>query len=175
MFILKGTITCALECQCALRRCNELFVPHGTSGASSLLTGITTNYSTCTPSIKTCPDGICDVVEGRDPAVCPQDCTSRECFRMGFSASPLIASQISLSWAQILLQAQHLCIVTLEFEPYKRVKVMGINADLFWARQVTPIGWLMEGWGFLSNSHSAPCSFTGGVFQWRYLLKRYRF
>ncbi|KAJ7405384.1 hypothetical protein BTVI_69191 [Pitangus sulphuratus] len=39
-------------------------------------TRITTNYSTCTPSIKTCPDGICDAVESRDPAVCPQDCTS---------------------------------------------------------------------------------------------------
>ncbi|KAM6265338.1 proto-oncogene tyrosine-protein kinase receptor Ret isoform 2-T3 [Spheniscus humboldti] len=38
--------------------------------------GITTNYSTCTPSIKTCPDGTCDVIESRDPAVCPQDCTS---------------------------------------------------------------------------------------------------
>ncbi|PKU37491.1 proto-oncogene tyrosine-protein kinase receptor ret [Limosa lapponica baueri] len=38
--------------------------------------GITTNYSTCTPSIKTCPDGTCDVIESKDPAVCPQDCTS---------------------------------------------------------------------------------------------------
>ncbi|ETE69354.1 Proto-oncogene tyrosine-protein kinase receptor Ret, partial [Ophiophagus hannah] len=37
--------------------------------------GITTNYSTCTPSIKTCPDGICDAVESRDKRVCPQDCT----------------------------------------------------------------------------------------------------
>lgn len=46
----------------------------------SVLTGITTNYSTCTPSIKTCPDGICDVIESKDPAVCPQDCTSMEMF-----------------------------------------------------------------------------------------------
>uniref|UniRef100_A0A669Q5B0 Ret proto-oncogene n=1 Tax=Phasianus colchicus TaxID=9054 RepID=A0A669Q5B0_PHACC len=38
--------------------------------------GITTNYSTCTPSIKTCPDGTCDIVESKDPAICPQDCTN---------------------------------------------------------------------------------------------------
>ncbi|XP_074856176.1 proto-oncogene tyrosine-protein kinase receptor Ret [Carettochelys insculpta] len=38
--------------------------------------GITANYSTCTPSIKTCPDGTCDVIESRDPSVCPQDCTT---------------------------------------------------------------------------------------------------
>ncbi|KAM6443115.1 proto-oncogene tyrosine-protein kinase receptor Ret isoform 1-T1 [Liasis olivaceus] len=37
--------------------------------------GITTNYSTCSPSIKTCPDGICDAVESKDKRVCPQDCT----------------------------------------------------------------------------------------------------
>ncbi|KAM4636533.1 proto-oncogene tyrosine-protein kinase receptor Ret [Discoglossus pictus] len=38
--------------------------------------GITTNYSTCTPSISTCPDKVCDAVESRDPSICPQDCTS---------------------------------------------------------------------------------------------------
>ncbi|KAM7171244.1 proto-oncogene tyrosine-protein kinase receptor Ret isoform 1-T1 [Macrochelys suwanniensis] len=38
--------------------------------------GITTNYSTCTPSIRTCPDGTCDVIESKDPSVCPQDCTN---------------------------------------------------------------------------------------------------
>ncbi|XP_075697839.1 proto-oncogene tyrosine-protein kinase receptor Ret [Rhinoderma darwinii] len=37
--------------------------------------GITRNYSTCTPSILTCPDGICDAVERKDAAICPQDCT----------------------------------------------------------------------------------------------------
>ncbi|MEE6488714.1 hypothetical protein FKM82_015333 [Ascaphus truei] len=37
--------------------------------------GITRNYSTCTPSIVTCPNGFCDVVESEDPAICPQDCT----------------------------------------------------------------------------------------------------
>ncbi|KAH0623422.1 hypothetical protein JD844_006165 [Phrynosoma platyrhinos] len=40
--------------------------------------GITTNYSTCSPSIKTCPDGICDAVESKDESICPQDCTSTE-------------------------------------------------------------------------------------------------
>ncbi|XP_072280054.1 proto-oncogene tyrosine-protein kinase receptor Ret [Pyxicephalus adspersus] len=37
--------------------------------------GITKNYSTCTPNINTCPDGKCDAVESKDPAICPQDCT----------------------------------------------------------------------------------------------------
>ncbi|XP_028917087.1 proto-oncogene tyrosine-protein kinase receptor Ret [Ornithorhynchus anatinus] len=40
--------------------------------------GITKNYSTCTPSLKTCPDGVCDTVESRYPAICPQDCTRGE-------------------------------------------------------------------------------------------------
>ncbi|XP_053167652.1 proto-oncogene tyrosine-protein kinase receptor Ret isoform X2 [Hemicordylus capensis] len=40
--------------------------------------GITTNYSTCSPSIKSCPDGICDAVESIDENICPQDCTANE-------------------------------------------------------------------------------------------------
>ncbi|XP_044516173.1 LOW QUALITY PROTEIN: proto-oncogene tyrosine-protein kinase receptor Ret [Gracilinanus agilis] len=36
--------------------------------------GISKNYSTCTPSLKTCPDGNCDAVESRDLHICPQDC-----------------------------------------------------------------------------------------------------
>ncbi|XP_076980637.1 proto-oncogene tyrosine-protein kinase receptor Ret [Tamandua tetradactyla] len=36
--------------------------------------GITRNFSTCSPSTKTCPDGHCDAVESKDPHVCPQDC-----------------------------------------------------------------------------------------------------
>ncbi|XP_043782947.1 proto-oncogene tyrosine-protein kinase receptor Ret isoform X2 [Cervus elaphus] len=35
---------------------------------------ITRNFSTCSPSIRTCPDGHCDAVESRDPNICPQDC-----------------------------------------------------------------------------------------------------
>ncbi|MBW01171.1 Proto-oncogene tyrosine-protein kinase receptor Ret, partial [Eschrichtius robustus] len=37
-------------------------------------TWITRNFSTCSPSIKTCPDGHCDAVESRDANICPQDC-----------------------------------------------------------------------------------------------------
>ncbi|XP_030060839.1 proto-oncogene tyrosine-protein kinase receptor Ret [Microcaecilia unicolor] len=40
--------------------------------------GITTNYSTCTPNLQTCPDGNCDAIEGKDPSVCPQDCTEND-------------------------------------------------------------------------------------------------
>ncbi|KAM8776135.1 proto-oncogene tyrosine-protein kinase receptor Ret isoform 2-T2 [Rhynchonycteris naso] len=36
--------------------------------------GISRNFSTCSPSIQTCPDGHCDAVESKDPRVCPQDC-----------------------------------------------------------------------------------------------------
>ncbi|KFO33942.1 proto-oncogene tyrosine-protein kinase receptor Ret [Fukomys damarensis] len=36
--------------------------------------GISRNFSTCSPSTKTCPDGHCDVVENQDPHICPQDC-----------------------------------------------------------------------------------------------------
>ncbi|NP_001393711.1 proto-oncogene tyrosine-protein kinase receptor Ret isoform x precursor [Homo sapiens] len=36
--------------------------------------GITRNFSTCSPSTKTCPDGHCDVVETQDINICPQDC-----------------------------------------------------------------------------------------------------
>uniref|UniRef100_G1T0Q2 Proto-oncogene tyrosine-protein kinase receptor Ret n=1 Tax=Oryctolagus cuniculus TaxID=9986 RepID=G1T0Q2_RABIT len=35
---------------------------------------ISRNFSTCSPSTKTCPDGHCDTVESRDPNICPQDC-----------------------------------------------------------------------------------------------------
>ncbi|XP_027627305.1 proto-oncogene tyrosine-protein kinase receptor Ret isoform X3 [Tupaia chinensis] len=36
--------------------------------------GITRNFSTCSPSTKTCPDGHCDAVESRSAHICPQDC-----------------------------------------------------------------------------------------------------
>uniref|UniRef100_A0A8C5KRS7 Proto-oncogene tyrosine-protein kinase receptor Ret n=1 Tax=Jaculus jaculus TaxID=51337 RepID=A0A8C5KRS7_JACJA len=36
--------------------------------------GITRNFSTCSPSIRTCPDGHCDAVESRNAHICPQDC-----------------------------------------------------------------------------------------------------
>ncbi|XP_064419146.1 proto-oncogene tyrosine-protein kinase receptor Ret [Latimeria chalumnae] len=37
---------------------------------------ITPNYSTCSPSLQTCPNGVCDAVESKEPAICPQDCTN---------------------------------------------------------------------------------------------------
>lgn len=43
-------------------------------------TGFTTNYSTCSPSLSTCPDGICDPLEAYgqklEHFLCPQDCVS---------------------------------------------------------------------------------------------------
>ncbi|KAM5237002.1 proto-oncogene tyrosine-protein kinase receptor Ret isoform 3-T3 [Ctenodactylus gundi] len=36
--------------------------------------GISRNFSTCTPSTRTCPDGHCDATENLDPSICPQDC-----------------------------------------------------------------------------------------------------
>lgn len=40
--------------------------------------GITRNFSTCSPSTKTCPDGHCDVVETQDINICPQDCLRKQ-------------------------------------------------------------------------------------------------
>ncbi|XP_034040440.1 proto-oncogene tyrosine-protein kinase receptor Ret [Thalassophryne amazonica] len=37
--------------------------------------GISENYSTCSPDLRTCPDGICDAIESKDMSICPQDCT----------------------------------------------------------------------------------------------------
>ncbi|XP_056147309.1 proto-oncogene tyrosine-protein kinase receptor Ret [Lampris incognitus] len=37
--------------------------------------GISENYGTCSPDLRTCPDGFCDAVESKDMSICPQDCT----------------------------------------------------------------------------------------------------
>ncbi|XP_041866398.1 proto-oncogene tyrosine-protein kinase receptor Ret isoform X2 [Melanotaenia boesemani] len=37
--------------------------------------GISENYSTCSPDLRTCPDSFCDAVESKDRSICPQDCT----------------------------------------------------------------------------------------------------
>lgn len=37
--------------------------------------GISENYSTCSPDLRTCPDSFCDAVESKDASICPQDCT----------------------------------------------------------------------------------------------------
>lgn len=82
MFKINVRLTCILVCHYAQSRCSKFSFKASWYLYNSvfLLIGITTNYSTCTPSIKTCPDGTCDVVESKDPAVCPQDCTSMEMF-----------------------------------------------------------------------------------------------
>uniref|UniRef100_A0A3B1K5V3 Proto-oncogene tyrosine-protein kinase receptor Ret n=1 Tax=Astyanax mexicanus TaxID=7994 RepID=A0A3B1K5V3_ASTMX len=36
---------------------------------------ISENYSTCSPDLRTCPDGYCDVIESKNISICPQDCT----------------------------------------------------------------------------------------------------
>ncbi|KAM9051704.1 proto-oncogene tyrosine-protein kinase receptor Ret isoform 13-T13 [Megaptera novaeangliae] len=76
---------CPLSCAVSKRRpeCEEC------SGLGSLTgrcewrqgdgKGITRNFSTCSPSIKTCPDGHCDAVESRDANICPQDCLHPLC------------------------------------------------------------------------------------------------
>ncbi|MEQ2220872.1 hypothetical protein ILYODFUR_010003 [Ilyodon furcidens] len=38
--------------------------------------GISENYSTCSPDLRTCPDSVCDAVESKDTSICPQDCTT---------------------------------------------------------------------------------------------------
>uniref|UniRef100_H2V9H6 Proto-oncogene tyrosine-protein kinase receptor Ret n=1 Tax=Takifugu rubripes TaxID=31033 RepID=H2V9H6_TAKRU len=39
--------------------------------------GISENYSTCSPDLRTCPDRFCDAVESKDASICPQDCTKK--------------------------------------------------------------------------------------------------
>ncbi|XP_065152790.1 proto-oncogene tyrosine-protein kinase receptor Ret isoform X2 [Paramisgurnus dabryanus] len=39
--------------------------------------GISAKYSTCSPDLRTCPDGYCDAIESKDISICPQDCTSQ--------------------------------------------------------------------------------------------------
>uniref|UniRef100_H3C2S0 Ret proto-oncogene receptor tyrosine kinase n=1 Tax=Tetraodon nigroviridis TaxID=99883 RepID=H3C2S0_TETNG len=39
--------------------------------------GISKNYSTCSPDLRTCPDSVCDAVESKDASICPQDCTKK--------------------------------------------------------------------------------------------------
>ncbi|XP_004077559.1 proto-oncogene tyrosine-protein kinase receptor Ret [Oryzias latipes] len=39
--------------------------------------GISDHYSTCSPDLRTCPDGFCDAVESKDVSICPQDCTTK--------------------------------------------------------------------------------------------------
>ncbi|KAM6157283.1 proto-oncogene tyrosine-protein kinase receptor Ret isoform 4-T4 [Erethizon dorsatum] len=71
---------CPLSCAVSKRRpeCEECGGLGALSGRCEWRQGdgkgISRNFSTCSPSIKTCPDGHCDVVENQDPHICPQDC-----------------------------------------------------------------------------------------------------
>jgi hypothetical protein len=47
---------------------------HEVTATVCYVTGITRNFSTCSPSTRTCPDGHCDAVESQDINICPQDC-----------------------------------------------------------------------------------------------------
>ncbi|VVC28395.1 Hypothetical protein CINCED_3A010229 [Cinara cedri] len=38
----------------------------------------TTNYSTCTPDINSCPNGYCDSLEKMNYLICPQDCADKD-------------------------------------------------------------------------------------------------
>lgn len=57
------------------------YEPHGKDQAGDcddfLVPGISKNYSTCSPDLRTCPDRVCDAVESKDASICPQDCTSK--------------------------------------------------------------------------------------------------
>ncbi len=44
------------------------------------LAGISPNYSTCSPDLRTCPDGYCDAIESKNISICPQDCSSERNF-----------------------------------------------------------------------------------------------
>ncbi|XP_016050251.2 proto-oncogene tyrosine-protein kinase receptor Ret [Erinaceus europaeus] len=82
---LEGTdvaedLSCPLSCAASKRRsrcedCGGLGSPAGRcqwrQGDGK---GISRNFSTCSPSIKTCPNGHCDAVESKDASICPQDC-----------------------------------------------------------------------------------------------------
>lgn len=58
-------------------------------------TGISENYSTCSPDLRTCPDGYCDVIESKNISVCPQDCTRKQIFRCwGCMFSELLITSI---------------------------------------------------------------------------------
>ena len=50
---------------------------HWKSGNTSFSPTIGFSYSTCTPSISSCNDGVCDALERMDNSICPQDCVEK--------------------------------------------------------------------------------------------------
>lgn len=65
---------------------NTLLLPYYCGAASVIrkdklchcitFAGISPNYSTCSPDLRTCPDGYCDAIESKNISICPQDCSS---------------------------------------------------------------------------------------------------
>lgn len=58
-------------------------------------TVISENYSTCSPDLRTCPDGYCDVIESKNVSICPQDCTREHIFRFwAYMVSDLLITSV---------------------------------------------------------------------------------
>ncbi|XP_029419226.1 proto-oncogene tyrosine-protein kinase receptor Ret isoform X2 [Nannospalax galili] len=72
--------------------------------------GITRNFSTCSPSTRTCPDGHCDAVENRDINICPQDCLRPLCdelCRTVISAAVLFSFIVSVLLSTFCIHRYH--------------------------------------------------------------------
>ncbi|KAM6163286.1 proto-oncogene tyrosine-protein kinase receptor Ret isoform 15-T15 [Rhynchocyon petersi] len=107
---------CPLSCAVSKRRseCEEC------SGLGSLTgrcewrqgdgKGITRNFSTCSPSTRTCPDGHCDAVESRDIHICPQDCLQALCdelCRTVIAAAVLFSFIVSVLLSSFCIHRYH--------------------------------------------------------------------
>lgn len=67
-------------------------------------TVISENYSTCSPDLRTCPDGYCDVVESKNISICPQDCTREQIFRFwDFMLSELLITSVVARYTHLVL------------------------------------------------------------------------
>ncbi|KAM9651162.1 proto-oncogene tyrosine-protein kinase receptor Ret isoform 13-T13 [Trichechus inunguis] len=72
--------------------------------------GITRNFSTCTPSTRTCPDGHCDAVESKDLHICPQDCLQALCdelCRTVIAAAVLLSFIVSVLLSSFCIHRYH--------------------------------------------------------------------
>ncbi|KAF6111089.1 ret proto-oncogene [Phyllostomus discolor] len=72
--------------------------------------GISRNFSTCSPSIRTCPDGHCDAVEIRNHNICPQDCLHPLCdelCRMVIAVAVLFSFIISVLLSTFCIHRYH--------------------------------------------------------------------
>ncbi|XP_053778759.1 proto-oncogene tyrosine-protein kinase receptor Ret isoform X5 [Desmodus rotundus] len=72
--------------------------------------GISRNFSTCSPSIRTCPDSHCDAVEIRNYNICPQDCLHPLCdelCRMVIAVAVLFSFIISVLLSTFCIHRYH--------------------------------------------------------------------